>query len=403
MNIRTRLAAAAFAGLAIAAAGATTASAVSPTAGLPAASGRPVGVTTLNLTDRSRQDPWTHAGPRRIVVSAFYPARRAVRSPARYVSPALADALAQAYQVPPAPWRAVRTHAGAGVAARPGRHPIVLVSPGAVMPRSSVTLVAEDLAAHGYVALVLDHPGDAAAVDLAGGEIRPVDAGFLAGVLSGQPDIDKAVRIRIADVRFVLDRLPAIGRRGVLRDRLDRKRIAMVGHSIGGSPAANVMLADRRVDVGVNYDGDYFLAAAKRAPRRPFMTMTGGASDNQRAFFAAPAFPRPARHARRSSARDLHRPVVSVQPLRPGLPGGDRHHPARRSARRATRLHPGVPRSPPPGPPGESAPHTPHIPPPPSRHRAVRCAESKGNVGLSAGDTRATQTDTSASAVKIAS
>ena len=103
MNIRTRLAAASLAGLAIAAAGATTASAAGPTAGLPAASGRPVGVTTLNLTDRSRQDPWTHAGARRIVVSAFYPARRAVRSPARYVSPALADALAQAYQVPPAP------------------------------------------------------------------------------------------------------------------------------------------------------------------------------------------------------------------------------------------------------------------------------------------------------------
>ena len=80
MNIRTRLAAAAFAGAMIAAAGATTASAASPSA-LPAESGRPIGVATLNLMDRSRQDPWTHNGPRRIVVSAFDPARRAVRSP----------------------------------------------------------------------------------------------------------------------------------------------------------------------------------------------------------------------------------------------------------------------------------------------------------------------------------
>ena len=46
------------------------------------------------------------------------------------------------------------------------------------------------------------------------------------------------------------------------------------------------MLADDRVDVGVNYDGDYFLAAATTAPARPFMTLTGGADDNQRAFFA---------------------------------------------------------------------------------------------------------------------
>ena len=38
----------------------------------------------------------------------------------------------------------------------------------ASLARSSVTLVAEDLAAHGYVALVLDHPADAAAVDLPG-------------------------------------------------------------------------------------------------------------------------------------------------------------------------------------------------------------------------------------------
>ncbi len=84
----------------------------------------------------------------------------------------------------------------------------------------------------------------------------------------------------------MLDRLRAIDRAGILRHRLDRTRIAMVGHSLGGSIAANVMLADRRVDVGVNYDGDYFLAAASARRSRPLMTMTGGADDNQRAFFA---------------------------------------------------------------------------------------------------------------------
>ena len=281
---RTRLAAAAsLASLAIVAGGsATSASAADPPAALPAAGGHPVGLVDLHLVDRSRQDPWTNAGPRELVASAFYPARRRVRSPAHYVSPALADALAQGFQVPAAPLRAVRSHAGVGVSARRGRHPVVVLSPGAVMPRASLTLTAEDLAAHGYVALVIDHPGDAPAAELRGGEIRPVDAAFLAGL----PDVSKAVGVRRDDVRFVLDQLRAIDRRGVLRHRLDRKRIAMVGHSIGGSTAANVMLADRRVDVGVNYDGDYFLAAAKRAPERPFMTMTGGADANQRAFFA---------------------------------------------------------------------------------------------------------------------
>ena len=177
----------------------------------------------------------------------------------------------------------MRIHAGAGVAARRDATRSSSLSPGAGLSRASLTLVAEDLAAHGYVALVIDHPGDAAAVELPGGGSARSTPTSLPGFTDATR---KAVARPLADVRFVLDRLPAIDRHGVLRHRLDRERIAMVGHSIGGSTAANVMLADRRVDVGVNYDGDYFLAAAERAPRRPFMTMTGGADDNQRAFFA---------------------------------------------------------------------------------------------------------------------
>ena len=230
---------------------------------LPATDGRPVGVIQIHLVDRSRTDPWTHSGRRSVMVSAFYPAQRAVRSPARYVTPGLANALAAAFQVPAEPLRAVRSHAGADAAARRGRHPVVLVMPGAGLPRATVTLVAEDLAAHGYVALAIDHPGDAAAVELPGGNIRPIDPGFLAGLMEG--DVRKAVRVRLADVRFVLDRLPSIDRAGILRGRLDRTRIAMVGHSLGGSIAANVMLADRRVDAAVNYDGDYFTDASRTA------------------------------------------------------------------------------------------------------------------------------------------
>jgi predicted dienelactone hydrolase len=278
--LRARLGAAtALAAVGLAGTGASAASAA-----LPGTSGHPVGVTQIRLVDHARTDPWTHTGRREVVVSAFYPAWHEPRSPARYFSPALADAIAAGFQMPAAPLRAVRSHAGTDIPARNGRHPVVLVIPGAGLFRSSVTLVAEDLAAHGYVALAIDHPGDAAATEQRRGKIRPIAPEFLADLAEG--DVRKAVRVRIADVRFVLDRLQAIDRRRVLRHRLDRTRIAIVGHSIGGSTAANVMLVDRRVDVAVNYDGDYFLAAAERAPARPLMTMTGGADDNQRNFFA---------------------------------------------------------------------------------------------------------------------
>ena len=269
---------------ALAVAGLATTGAGAEAAALPNASGQPVGVTQMHLVDHARTDPWTHTGRRDVVVSAFYPARHEPRSRAHYLSPALAEAIAAGFQMPAAPLRSVRSHAGKDAAARSGRHPVVLVMPGAGLFRASLTLVAEDLAAHGYVALAIDHPGDAAATQGRGGGIRPIAPEFLAGLARG--DVGKAVGVRIADVRFVLDRLSVIDREGVLRDRLDRTRIAMVGHSIGGSTAANVILVDRRVDVAINYDGDYFLAAAERAPARPLMTMTGGADDNQRDFFA---------------------------------------------------------------------------------------------------------------------
>ena len=98
------------------------------------------------------------------------------------------------------------------------------------MPRSSVTLVAEDLAAHGYVALVLDHPGDAELLS-GGGEIRPGPRAFLAGVRAGS-------RRSTRPCAFAL--LMSASPRSRARDRssrraarpVDREQIAMVGHSI---------------------------------------------------------------------------------------------------------------------------------------------------------------------------
>ena len=185
--------------------------AAAATPALPAPSGQPVGTVTLHLTDHGRRDPWTGAGPRELALSAFYPARRERRAPAPYLAPRLADAFASLIGVAPGPLRALRTHAVEGAAPRPGRRPVVIVAPGAGTPRSSMTVVAEDLAAHGYVALAVDHPGDAAMAQLAGGRLRALDPGFLAG-MADFSSIPTALRARRDDVRFLLDRLPALGR-----------------------------------------------------------------------------------------------------------------------------------------------------------------------------------------------
>src|SRR3954451_17644828 len=112
---------------ALAAAGLATTGASAEAAALPEAGGQPVGVTQMHLVDQARTDPWTHTGRRDVVVSAFYPARDEPRRPARYVSPPLGEAIAAGFQMPAAPLRSVRSHAGTDAAARSGRHPVVLL------------------------------------------------------------------------------------------------------------------------------------------------------------------------------------------------------------------------------------------------------------------------------------
>src|SRR5262249_39375239 len=63
----------------------------------------------------------------------------------------------------------------------------------------------------------------------------------------------KALAVRVADTRFVLDRL---GRPlpGGLDRALDLSRVGMFGHSMGGTAAALAMDADPRIRAGIDMD-----------------------------------------------------------------------------------------------------------------------------------------------------
>jgi hypothetical protein len=90
------------------------------------------------------------------------------------------------------------------------------------------------------------------------------------------------VAVRVADTRFVLDRLVALnaGRNpdaeqrplpAGLRGALDLSRVGMFGHSLGGATAAQAMYEDRRIKAGVNLDGTMAGAVVNAGLNRPFM------------------------------------------------------------------------------------------------------------------------------------
>ncbi|MFI7366593.1 alpha/beta hydrolase family protein [Streptomyces sp. NPDC050149] len=267
--------------------------------GLPAAQlPRPtgpfgVGSATLHLVDRSRTDPWApDSSPyRELMVSVRYPAAPGGSTPrvpqmsaaaaAHFGGPEGAATLNLGMAPGTVDWGATLSHArqDAPVHPRAGRLPVVLYSPGLGDPRTWNTALVDDLASHGYAVVTVDHTYEATEVEFPGGRLATMR--IFDGAPPSDPDalsalLRKVVAVRVADTRFVLDRLPALNRTrfgGVL----DLRSVGMFGHSAGGFTAAQAMHDDRRIRAGINMDGqmDYVGGALPDGSRLSTVALEG--------------------------------------------------------------------------------------------------------------------------------
>ncbi|MFD8387993.1 alpha/beta hydrolase family protein [Streptomyces sp. NPDC059680] len=271
---------------------------------LPAPSGRfRVGEVDLHLVDRSRPDPWhSGQGRRELMVSVYYPATHTAGRPAApYMVPAAAahfdDVTANDYlglHIPPgrADWARTVTHVtrGAPVATgRSGRLPVVLYSPGLGEPRTWGTTLAADVTGHGYAVVTIDNTYESPEVQFPDGSLATMPP-----PPSTPHAIDayirKALAVRVADTRFVLDQLQAMnsGRNPDaegqplpqgLAGALDPAGVGMFGHSMGGTAAALAMDADHRITTGIDMDGNLtyidgsLMPVARHGLDRPFLLL----------------------------------------------------------------------------------------------------------------------------------
>ncbi|MDF6020420.1 alpha/beta hydrolase [Streptomyces sp. JH34] len=253
--------------------------------GLPRPTGPySVGAEVLHLVDHSRTDPWVPAaGARELMVSLHHPARPGgAGAPAPYMS--TEEARLMLVQrgledvVPATAVSSATTHARLDARPAPGRFPLVLLSPGFGTPRATLTSLAEDLASRGYVVASVDHAYESTGTSFPGGRVLTCAA---CDADNATPDeaAARALRKRVstgraADLAFVLDRLTGNRPAWDHARMIDPRRVAAAGHSIGGSAAASTMLADSRVDAGINMDGTFFEEIpATGLDGRPFMML----------------------------------------------------------------------------------------------------------------------------------
>jgi hypothetical protein len=100
--------------------------------------------------------------------------------------------------------------------------------------------------------------------------------------------LKKVLDIRVADSKFVLDRLGSLPHG--LSKVVDQRRVGMFGQSAGGIAAAETMYEDERVKAGVNIDGSLeynpepngtnLMPVARHGLTRPFLLM--GRQDSDR-------------------------------------------------------------------------------------------------------------------------
>ncbi|GGR70318.1 lipase [Streptomyces aureoverticillatus] len=257
---------------------------------LPAPTGpHAVGRTSLHLVDHGRRDPWVpKAGARELMVSLYYPARKGTGTPAPYMTTKGARLLLDDRgidDVPPEVLSGTRTHTRAGALPARGTYPLVLLSPGFEVPGTTLTGLAEELTSRGHVVAVTDHAYEAVGVEFPGKGTLPCAA-------CGRVDedtVEAAAKGRGDDLSYVIDALTGKpggptsgGKRPVWRhaSMIDRRRVGMAGHSLGGAGTAAAMAKDGRIRAGANLDGPFpGLGPAADLSGRPFLLL-GTAADH---------------------------------------------------------------------------------------------------------------------------
>lgn len=268
----------------LAVAGVALLTAFVPTLPKPAGSHK-VGSEIFRWTDRQRPETLTAnaSDQRQVIAQAWYPSDASHGRAVPYFE-AQGNLPGSVGGMPSfmfASFGSVRTHATFGVPVSAGQRtwPVLLFSPGLSNPRELYTALCADLASAGYVVVALSVPYESAVSVLSGGKV--VGQTTHPDVMGPPPHpaVERLIDIRTADSRFALDQLSRLAQvepDSPLVGHLDLQHVGIVGHSIGGATAVQVMAADPRFKVGVDLDGKLFGAERNARLDRPFLWIQSG-------------------------------------------------------------------------------------------------------------------------------
>lgn len=257
-----------------------------------------VGTTSFQWIDASREETYTaeRDDHREIQVRLWYPAQvsqgaakadygfSSVPGSRPKEAPFLLNIIAQSNRNAKA-----QAFPDAPLSPREEVYPVVVFAPGYGGSNFMYAAFAEELASRGYIVAGVQHPYFTLfPTRLSDG--RVAGGMFDAGAAGDWAQSEKLIQgILVKDVRFAIDRLERLnqgadevgGPDGApsFANRMDFSRLGMMGHSFGGTVAAQTMDADPRIRAGINMDGFLYGKKLHDGLDRPFMYMFTGLTD----------------------------------------------------------------------------------------------------------------------------
>ncbi|HET9906094.1 MAG TPA: hypothetical protein VFQ23_05625 [Anaerolineales bacterium] len=248
-----------------------------------------VGRTTINWMDASRPEVLTENPNdfREVAAMIWYPAEAGTGVKAGYfpLLSLVSDALLQSGEVE---WWQVLglqfIRSEIPFDAEPLRNqipfPVVMLSPGNGTNMEFYSSLASEIASHGYIVIGINHPYDVPAVELSNGDVAPYDKDqWSLDMTAHQRYTRERIKVRTADILFVLEQLDQMNSTGRFAGRMDLDSIAVAGHSLGGITASESCKADARFKACLNYDGlqnggPFSMEETAIPPEQPFMFLT---------------------------------------------------------------------------------------------------------------------------------
>jgi predicted dienelactone hydrolase len=258
--------------------------------GLPTPGGPySVGRTIFRWVDRSRSEVLTDDpnDVREVVAMVWYPAEPGTGEQAGYLPnlSSVSKALMESGEVDW--WNVLALHlirSESSLDARPLKDqvpfPVVILSPGNGTNIEFYSSLAGEIASHGYVVVGINHSYDVAAVELSNEEIAPYDKEqWSLTIEAHQAYIAERIKVRTADVLYVLEQLDDMNSTGPFAGIMDLDSVAVAGHSLGGITASEACKADIRFKACLNFDGlqkggPFSMEESAIPPDQPFMFIT---------------------------------------------------------------------------------------------------------------------------------